>query len=425
MWHDRTTRGLGRHSLDSGVVDDLALRYLLLGLRLGRVVDGFVDSFVGPPQIAEAVAAEAPTFPAALHDEAVRLRELAAELPGDDAAAIRRRRWFDGQLVAMAVLARHATGEEIEYLDLTDQLFGLRVAPAPEAGLAVARARLDAAVPGRGNLIDRLTAQRDRLRVPADRAMALLAASAARFREATSRDFSLPDDEGVDWEAARGVAWGAEASFTGHGRTRIRINLDQPRQVPTIAYLAAHEVYPGHHAEHIVKERALIRDAGLGEATLRTISSPEGLMAEGQADVAGEVVMGDLELATELAHIGGELGVDADWHAVVAAERAARELASAVGNAAIMLHHDGRAESVVREWLDEFCPQPADMREHTLAFLRDPFSSTYAFTYRDGAHLVRRWLEVQGQTTGFWRLLSEQLSPAALADDLAAADAAT
>src|SRR3990170_6275630 len=46
--------GLHRHSLDSGVVDDLARRYLLLGLRLGRVVDEFVDSYVGPPQIAEA-----------------------------------------------------------------------------------------------------------------------------------------------------------------------------------------------------------------------------------------------------------------------------------------------------------------------------------------------------------------------------------
>jgi hypothetical protein len=221
------------------------------------------------------------------------------------------------------------------------------------------------------------------------------------------------------------VSWGAYASFTGHGRTHIRINLDQPRQVPTIAYLAAHEVYPGHHAEHIVKERTLIRDAALGEATLRTISSPEGLMAEGQADVAREVVMNDIELAAELGRIGGELGVEADWHAVVAADRAAGELAPGIGNAAIMLHHAGRAEPEVREWLEEFCPQPSDMQEHTLRFLRDPFGSTYAFTYPEGARLIRRWLEVQGRMTGFWRLLSEQLSPGVLADDLAAADAAT
>ena len=77
-------------------------------------------------------------------------------------------------------------------------------------------------------------------------------------------------------------------------------------------------------------------DAGLGEATLRTTSSPEGLMAEGQANVACEVVMGDIELAVELGRIGAELGVEADWHAVVAADRAARELAPGAGNAAIM-----------------------------------------------------------------------------------------
>lgn len=413
------------HSLDSAIVDDLARRYLLLGLRLGRVFDDFVDSFVGPPQIAAAVAAERPTHPAALHDEALRLRELAAEVPDDDPASDRRRRWFDGQLIAIAALARHVAGEEIEYLDLADQLSGVRVAPVPETDLVAGRARLDDAVPGTGSLADRLAAQRDRLRVPPERAIELLAASAARFRAVTCRDFALPEEEGVDWEPVRDVGWGASAVFTGRGRTRIQVNLDLARQIPTIAYLAAHEAYPGHHAEHVVKERTLIGEAGLGEATLRTVCSPEGLMAEGQADVAREVVMSDLELAGELGRIGAALGVGADWHAVVAADRAAAELAPAVGNAAIQLHHDGRTAAEVREWLAEFHPQPPDMAAHTMRLLRDPIGSTYVFTYRDGAPLIRRWLELQGQTAGFWRLLSEQASPAALLDDLATADAAT
>lgn len=392
---------------------------------MGRLVPGFVDSYVGPAELAEAVASESAPLPADLHDEALRLSDLAAALEGDDPATTRRRRWFAGQLTAIRALARQAAGEEIAFLDLTDQLFGLRVRVVPEAELADARDRLDAALPGKGPLVDRVLAARDSLNVPDDRVLDLLRGSAARFRAATRRDFTLPDEEGIDWIATRDRPWGAYASFRGHGRTRIEINVDLPRGVPAIAFLAAHEAYPGHHAEHIVKERMLIGQAGLGEATLRTMNTPEGVLAEGQADVAREVVMSDLELAAELQKIGGEVGVETDWPAAVAATRATVDFAGAMGNAAIMLHHEERPDGEVRDFLTTWAPQPQDQLDHAMRVLHDPINRTYTFTYHEGARLIRPWLELQGQTAGFWRLLSEQLSPGLLVDDLAEADVAT
>ena len=405
-------------------VDELARRYLLLSLRLERVAPGFVDSYVGPPELAEAVAAEPTPLPADLHDEALRLREVAAGLDGDDLPSASRRRWFEGQLVAIGALARQAGGEEIAFLDLTDQLFGLHVTPVPEAELAGARDRLDAALPGRGSLAARVEAGRDRLIVPPERTLQLLQASARRFREITRRDFDLPDEEGIDWEAVHDQPWGAYASFIGRGRTRVQINLDLPRQVPLIAYLASHEAYPGHHAEGIVKEVALIKGAGLGEATLRTMNTPEAVLAEGQADVAREVVMSDRELEDELRLIGREVGVDGDWATVVAASQATLDLSGALGNAAIMFHHAGRPEAEVRAWLEAWVPQAPDQVAHAMRIIKDPIGSTYTFTYREGARLIRPWLEVTGQTSGFWRLLSEQLSPSVLAAELAEADVA-
>lgn len=417
---------LSMRPLDSGVVDDLARRYLLLGLRLGRLVPRFVDSYVGPPELAEVVAAEPSPLPAELHDEALRLRELVIALPGDDPATDRRRRWFDGQLTSMAAQARRAGGEEIAFLDLTDQLFGLRVSPVPEADLLDARRRLDDALPGTGALAARVEQVRAQQLVPAGRTLEQLEASARRLAAVTRRDFDLPPAaaEGIDWVEVRDRPWGAYASFSGRGRTRIEINLDLPRSVSLIAYLAAHEAYPGHHAEHIVKERTLIGEAELAEATLRTMNTPEGVLAEGQASVAREVVMSDRELEDELRLIGQALGVEADWAATVSATRAMQDLSGAAGNAAILLHHEGRPVAEVREWIEEWLPQPADQVAHLLRMLADPIGSTYSFTYSEGGRLVRRWLELEGQTTGFWRLLSEQLSPAVLARDLVAADAA-
>lgn len=409
--------------VDSGVVDDLARRYLLLGLRLERLAPGVVDSYVGPDELAEVVAAEPPPLAAELHDDALRLRELAAALPGDDPATDRRRRWFEGQLLSMAAQARRAAGEEIAFLDLTDQLFGTRVTPVPEDELRAQVHELDAALAGGGPLLERIEAHRERLLVPAERKLAVLVASAERFRAITRRDFVLPEQESIDWEAAHDVPWGAFALFSGAGRTRIRINLDLRGDIPTIAYLASHEAYPGHHAEHVVKERTLIRHAGLGEATLRTMNTPEALLAEGQADVAREVVMGDWELEAELARIGREVGIEADWGAVGTVSRASFALSGAIANAAILLHHEERPAAEVRSWLEAYSPQAPDQLDHLMRVLRDPLTSTYVFTYREGARLVRRWLELQGQTTGFWRLLSEQLSPAALAHDLDTADA--
>ena len=50
---------------------------------------------------------------------------------------------------------------------------------------------------------------------------------------------------------------------------------------------------------------------------------------------------------------------------------------------------------------------------------------TYSFTYSEGARLIRPWLEIEGQTLGFQRLLAEELSPAVLLRDLDAAGVLT
>jgi hypothetical protein len=397
-------------------MDDLALRYLLLCLRLGRLVPGFVDSYVGPPELAEAVSAEEPRLPAELHDEAVALRSQAAELLATDQTALRGR-WLDGQLRAVAALARQAQGDEIAYIDFVEQLFGVQIAPIPEAELVAARDRMDAALPGNGTLAERSAAFRSANRVPADRVLGALKASAERFRTVTRRDFELPDGEGVDWNEAHDQPWNASATFAGLGRTKVFVNVDQPPDVANVAFLASHEAYPGHHAEHVIKERTLI-EAGVAEATLRTMNSPESLLAEGQADLGREVVMSDRELEEELQRIGEETGIDGDWARAVVIHRAEQELNGVQVNAALMLHQDGRPEAEVRAWVQEVSPRESRRLDHLFRSLAHPILRTYPFTYVQGARLIRKWLETAGQTAGFGRLLSEQLSPAQLLTEI-------
>lgn len=395
-------------------MDEIARRYLLLCLRLGRWVPGFVDSYIGPAELAEVVGDEPLTPLASLHDEALALREVAVSLPADEAVQQRRRDWFGAQLRAIGALARRAAGEEIDYLDLLEQLFDTRVEPVPEDRLAEARRRLDDALPGRGPLAERRVAFGAATRVPADRVLPALKESASRFRAAARRDFEVPDPEGIDWDVVRDRPWSAEARFSGSGRTLIRVNLDLPHEIGSIAFLASHEGYPGRHLDHITKERTLVRQAGLGEATLRTTNTPESLLSEGLADVAREVVMSDLELAAELRTVARGVGVSAGLEAAVPVWRARLQLGGAIGNAAILLHQRGLPVEQVRDYLLETTVEPGPSVDHLLRTLQDPIGGAHAFTSTDGARIVRAWLELTGQTTGFARLLAEQQTPSRL-----------
>jgi len=398
-------------------MDELARRYILLCLRLERLAPGFVDSYNGPPELQEAVEGAAPPLAAELHDEAVALRSMAAALLEGDEGARRRGRWMDGQLRSIAAQARRAGGEEIAYVDLLEQLFGMPIQPMPEAELVKARDRLAEALPGEGSVADRMRAFREATRVSAGQVLPAMVASAERFRAITARDFPLPNGEGIDWEEAHDQPWGAEARFTGHGRTRIKVNLDLPLSVPAIAYLAWHEAYPGHHAEHAVKERSLVT-GGVGEASMRTMNTPEAMLAEGQADVAREVVMSNRELAFEYERIGQATGIQADWAHAVEIYLANFGLNPVAGNAAFLLHRDARPLDEVRAWAREMGAMDERELDHLLRVLQHPLYRTYPFTYTAGAGLIREWLQVTGQTSGFWRLLSEQVSPAQLLAEL-------
>lgn len=401
-------------------MDEIARRYLLLGLRLEHWVPGFVDSYIGPAELAEVVAGEESTPAVALHDEALALREMAAALPADEPQQQRRRDWFRVQLRAISALARQAAGEEIGYLDLVEQLFDLRVALVPEERLAEARRHLDDALPGKGSLAERYGTFTNATRVAPERVLEAMKTSAERFRAAARRDFEVPEPEGIDWDGAHDQPWGAEARFKGNGRTLIRINLDLPQQVGSIAFLASHEGYPGHHLDHITKERTLIRQAGLGEATLRSMNTPESLLSEGLAKVAREVVMSDLELAGEMRKIAQDAGVGVNVEAAVPILSARLDLNAAIGNAGILLHQHGLPVERVRDYLLETTVQPAQLVDHAIRSLQDPIGRTYPFTYTEGARIIRAWLEVHGQTTGFARLLAEQQTPSRLVAEVPA-----
>src|SRR5678815_4644533 len=82
-------------------VSDVVGRYIELGLRLGRHVEGFVDAYYGPPETAARVEAEALRSPAELRADAGRLMADLDSGDGADAVDASRRRWIRAQVLGL------------------------------------------------------------------------------------------------------------------------------------------------------------------------------------------------------------------------------------------------------------------------------------------------------------------------------------
>jgi hypothetical protein len=398
-------------------MDDVALRYLLLGLRLGRHVQRFVRSYTGPAQLAEAVAGEPLTPPAELHDEAMQVAGLAADLPAETAPQRWRLAWIAAQCGAMAALARWAGGEEIGYVDLVEQLYDIEVQLEPDATFETARGMLDSALSGSEPLRDRLAAHEARAPIPPERAIATASELAARLRMRTRAQLWLPERESLRIEAARDVAWTVDARYLGAGDSVIRVNLDRPMTLETLVEIGAHEGYPGHHAEAVVKDE-LLTLAGRDELRLITTLSPQALVSEGMAGFAREVVMSDRELAGELDRLSHTWGEGPNFEGWMVVQRARRLLAPALANAAVAVHRDGQPLSRVRDYVAEVAVVPDEQLDATVASLAAVLPSTEPFAHIEGRRLVSDWLETQGQTHGFVRLLAEQMTPRTLRSEL-------
>lgn len=401
----------GAHHLSPPPEPSPVERYLELGLRLGRHVDGLVDAYYGPAEPRRRVDAEPLRPPAALVADAERL--LADLDGGAEAAALDagRRRWLRAQVVGLHTTARRLAGEPIPYADEVERCYGVRPAPVPEDRFAEAHRRLDEALPGDGPLAERFIDWRETHAVPPERLEAAVRSLAEDLRERTRRLFGLPDGEQVRWELVADRPWSGFNYYEGGLRSRVAINTDLPVLSISLAHLVAHEAYPGHHTEHTRKEVGLVRRRRWLEETIFLVGTPQCLLAEGLADLGLEVLLGPRPEPVVEAHLR-PLGIRYDTEVIAAVAEATEVLGAVRGNAAWLLHAEGRDVDEVIAYLERWALLPRARAAKAVAFLTDPTWRAYISCYAEGLPLCRRF--VDGDPARFERLLREQLVPADL-----------
>ena len=374
--------------------DSVVERYLRLGLQLGRHVDGMVDAYYGPPELAAAVAGSPPVTPQALVSAAER---LLADL--DDG-------WLRDQTVGLRTYAGVLAGELWSYADECEGCYGVRPVHVDEAIFSAAHERLGGLLPGDGPLAERHERWQAASRVPLEQVARLLAAVIEEAREATRALVALPDGERVELEIVRGEPWLAFCSYLGGLLSRIDVNVDLPLSAVELLVLALHETYPGHHAERCIKDQLLVRGRGLLEETLVLVPTPQSLISEGIATLAPSVLLAG-DGGERLAAVVRDAGIEFDLGHALSVQQAIEPCRWAEVNAALMLHERGASHAEVQAYLERWGLMSPGLAAHLIRVFNEPTSRTYAITYAAGRELCHSY--VGDDPNRFRRLLTEQI----------------
>lgn len=417
---------LGHERASIRTPDPIARDYLLLALRLGKVLPGLIAAYFGPADLRATVDAEPPRAASRLREEA---SALAARLPRE-VEAEDRRSWLEAQLVALEAQALMLAGDPLPYLDYAECLLGIVPERTPDAVFESAEEDLARLLPSgelrKEDVRDRLAAWNAQFMIAPDRLPAVVEWLTGDLRGRADRLFGLPASEHVQFEYVSGGPWTAFNEYAGDLRSLIEVNTEQVSTPSALIAMATAECYPGRHTEHAWKERRLVGEMGRLEASVSLLNTPEALIGEGLAVMGERLIAPDDTmpgLLIELFERGG-LPIASDPAAARdAAEKMARigravgSLPAVTANAAIMLHADGASRRDVAAYLRRFLLTGPDRTDRQMAVIEDPISRAQVLFAPAGERLLRRWFELGPATEHvyrFSRLLREQLTPAAI-----------
>ena len=371
-----------------------AERYLELGLRLGRHVDGLVDAYYGPEELRAQVDAEAVVDAAELVADAAA---LLADLPDG---------WLRDQVLGCETYARVLAGEAIAYADEVEGCYGVRPERTPAAVYEAAHADLDELLPGEGSLFERRQAWRTQHLVDGDLALAVLEDLLPLLRGRAGEIVALPAGERVALEPVRDEPWWAFNYYKGDLASHVVFNVDVPTTGFDLIELAAHEVYPGHHTEHCVKEQLLLREQGMLEEAIQLVPTPQALLSEGIAEIGLDVVLDD-EARAEAYAVLARHGIEFDVDLTERIARVLERLGTTADDAALLVHEDGASPEEAKRYVEQWRLVTPEYAEQSVRFVTDPTWRAYAITYTAGESLCKAY--VAGDPARFRRLLTEHV----------------
>jgi len=273
-------------------LSEFGIEFLLLVLRINKYIKGYVDFYFGPEKLQQIVDNEALTSPKKLlNDSKALIKQLGAQGYDKD-----RERYLEKMLIAMKTSVEILIGREISFKDKFLRLYDVDLQPANETELEELRDEIDKAYSGSGSLEERMAKLRVQRRVPEAKVFALFKKALNIVEKQTKKLFNnlLTEDEHISLNLVEKskdeIKWPFYNWYLGNFHSRIEIDPKFSMYWTSFLSAAAHEGYPGHHTEFVVKEQMLYRESKQFEHSILLLNSPKLIISEGIADIAMNVL---------------------------------------------------------------------------------------------------------------------------------------
>jgi hypothetical protein len=384
--------------------------FVRLALAIDEHQPGFVDAYFGPDEWMQETK-NAGKIP--LHDLSERVNSLADDISQASDMDEQRKDFLERQVNAMQMSLRLLGGEKVSLAEEAGALYDIQPQWKDEAIFEEGHRALEEALPAGGSLPERLEAWKKSLEIPLGKVRELLPFVIDRLRELTRTHFDMPVEETFEVEFVTDQPWMAYNWYIGKYRSRIEINTDLPASLTELPEIIAHEAYPGHHTELVMKEQKLIGQKKYVEHAVILLNSPSSVMSEGIATSALETLLTDGELEDwyreELLPRAGLTHIDPKR--IPRIRRALQKGSGLWGNAAFMLHEQNKSDDEVCSYLKKYGLHTDQEAERAVRFISNPLDRFYVFTYHAGYELLSELFSHLERHTYFARLLEEPVTP--------------
>ena len=383
---------------DSFDMNRAADSYVKLVLAVGQHDADYVDAYYGPPELrTEAEAHKRPLSEIRSEAEAL-IASVAAHPAGGDEIERLRHAYLLRQLQSMVARIDLLSGRKMTFDEESKALYDA-VAPTHDAAhFQQILDQLEKAVPGEGNLPERVEAFRQRFVIPRDRLDSVFKAAIDECRRRTAQHIELPSGESFVVEYVTNKSWSGYNWYKGGFHSLIQVNTDLPIFIDRAIDLACHEGYPGHHVYNALLEQHLVRGRGWPEFSVYPLFSPQSLIAEGTANFGIEVAFPGAERAAfERDHLYPLAGLDPSQAARYAEIQTLLQKLSYAGNEAARGYLDGKLSRQDAEaWLVRYALMSPERAAQRVRFMEQYRS--YVINYNLGQDLVRQYIEKRGGT---------------------------
>src|SRR4051812_30818569 len=197
-------------------LDPISAEYISLAFAIERLVPGFVDGYVGPPDLKASADVAGPQTAAQL---VARAQQLNAAVAASD-YPVARKEYVATQVRGMGAVVRRLAGENIPYVDEVQQCFDIVPRATPETEIEESIAALSDLLPGSGSIEERLQTWRANYAVSTTDARKMINAILVEAQRRTAAFVDLPADDEIEVAFVNDKPWAGYNWYLGSNRSR-------------------------------------------------------------------------------------------------------------------------------------------------------------------------------------------------------------